>query len=91
MHDISEPPSDNSSAIPSPLTEPQAAVEKSPSLLNKTNVRQYAFDVLQSDRPGLVGKITRVSEDFYTAIEAATRKAIINRINAHPSVGKTLM
>ena len=60
------------------------------SLLNKTATRDYAEMVMKLERPALAEKFTRVSETFFEAIEAQTRIAIINRIKAHNSSGKTL-
>jgi RNA polymerase sigma factor (sigma-70 family) len=64
--------------------------ENAMKLTNQTAVRRYALDVLKQERPALAEKFTRVGSDFFEAIEAATRSAIIQRIKAHNSAGKTL-
>ena len=60
------------------------------SLLNKTNVRKYTEAVLAEKRPALVGKMTRVSAEFYVKVENATRQFVQNYIESMPSTGKTI-
>ena len=50
----------------------------SDSLLNKTALRKYTFEALARVRPGLVGKMTRVGDDFFVKMEARLRSRIIN-------------
>jgi hypothetical protein len=76
-----------------PQPQPQKQIEtiETPmKLTNQTAVRRYALDVLKQERPALAENFTRVGSDFFEAIEAATRSAIIQRIKSHNSVGKTL-
>lgn len=74
---------------PQPTTATPGRV-RTPCLLNKSEVRLYAEGVMRRDRPALADKFTRVSESFYETIEAQLKTIIANRINAHPSTGKTL-
>lgn len=58
--------------------------------INKAAVREYAIEVLKHERPALAAKFTRVGSEFFEAIEAATRNAIVNRVKSQCSSGKTL-
>ena len=64
--------------------------ENAMKLTNQTAVRRYALDVIKQERPGLSDKFTRVGSEFFEAVEAATRAAIVSRIKSHNSAGKTL-
>jgi hypothetical protein len=57
------------------------------SLICASKCKKFALEYAKANR---AQGFTRVSEDFLIAIEAATRYAIQNRINHHPSKGKTL-
>lgn len=59
-------------------------------LINRAAVREKALATLARDRAHLVEKFTRVSDDFFTAIEAEVVIAIEKRIQFMPSCGKTL-
>ena len=50
--------------------------------------KKFALEYAKANR---AQGFTRVSKEFLIAIEVATRNAIQNRINQHPSKGKTLM
>ena len=50
--------------------------------------KKFALEYAKANREQ---GFTRVSKEFLIAIEVATRNAIQNRINQHPSKGKTLM
>jgi hypothetical protein len=60
------------------------------SLINKAHVRKYALDTLATRRPALRNKLTRVSEEFFTRIDAHLREYVSQQINSLPSVGKTI-
>lgn len=62
----------------------------SQSLINKSNVRQFTMDAIKATRPGLDGKMTRVSGEFFTKVEAATRTFITHYVSSMPSSGKTI-
>lgn len=59
-------------------------------LIQKTAVRDYARAMLAAERPALASKFTRISSDFFEAIEASTRAAVVNRVRGQSSCGKTL-
>lgn len=58
------------------------------SLICASKCKKFALEYAKANR---AQGFTRVGEDFLIAIEIATRNAIQNRINQHPSKGKTLM
>lgn len=58
------------------------------SLLCKSKVKQAALDIAATKRPA--ARFSRVGNDFYVKIEAATRNAIEAAVMQHPSVGVTL-
>jgi RNA polymerase sigma factor (sigma-70 family) len=63
-----------------PQPQPQKQIEPIESLMkltNQTAVRRYALDVIKQERPGLSDKFTRVGSEFFEAVEAATRAAIV--------------
>lgn len=57
-------------------------------LTSPTKIRQLALDTAKACRPA--ARFTRVSKEFIDAIEAATRRAVIDRVQRHPSLGTTL-
>lgn len=58
------------------------------SLICASKCKKFALEYAKANR---AQGFTRVSEDFLIAIEATVRNSIQNRINQHPSKGKTLM
>lgn len=60
------------------------------TIISKTHVRRYALSMIEAKRPGLKGKITRVSADFFTKVDAAAKAFITNYVEAMPSTGKTI-
>ena len=56
-------------------------------LINKRQVRRFALHVSKEKR---AGKFTRVGSDFYSSLHATVRSLIENRVQRHPSIGKTL-
>lgn len=60
------------------------------SLLNKSNVRKFTLDALAASRPGLDGKMTRVSQEFFDKVEASVRTTIVRHLESMPSNGKTI-
>lgn len=60
-------------------------------VINRDYVRRWALDYCREhDMPSKRNKV-RCSEDFLNMIEAATKSAIIHRIESHTSKGKTLV
>jgi len=59
-------------------------------LLNRSAVRDFAFAVLAEKRPAWGARVTRISGEFYVAMEACLRNAIASHVERHPSVGKTI-
>lgn len=55
-------------------------------LLNRAKVKSLALACAQQR----ARKFTRVGNDFFVAIEAATRNAILHRVDSAPSMGVTL-
>jgi hypothetical protein len=62
-----------------------ATQQKTP-LINRAKVKAMALQHAQLR----ARKFTRVSNDFYVAVEACLRNCIATRIANHPSVGITL-
>ncbi len=60
------------------------------SLLNKSAVKKFTLATLQSERPHLAEKFTRVSGEYYIALEAKLRGVIREHLNTMPSNGKTI-
>lgn len=59
-------------------------------LINKSNVRKLA-ELACKERADKGGRhFTRISKEFYEAIDAATRNAISSRVHSAPSIGVTL-
>lgn len=61
-----------------------------PSLLNRAEVRRFVFKTIEARRPGLAGKMTRISEDFFLNTEAKLKAQIVAHIENHNSAGKTI-
>lgn len=61
-----------------------------PSVINRAELRRYAFKVIEAKRPALHGKMTRVSEEFFQQMEAKLKAMVIQHIELHPSSGKTI-
>jgi hypothetical protein len=59
-------------------------------LINRAAVRDFALACLPRIRPGLVGKLTRVSGKFYERAQAGLTLWIEGEIAAHPSRSKTI-
>ncbi len=57
------------------------------SLINKAQVKRKALEVATAERSH---KFTRVSQQFIDDIEATVRNAIVTKVKATPSKGKTL-
>ena len=57
------------------------------NLICASKCKKFALEYAKANR---AQGFTRVSEEFLIAIEAAVRNSIQNRINQHPSKGKTL-
>jgi hypothetical protein len=53
-------------------------------------VRDFTFAVLKEKRPALANKLTRISGDYYAAMEARLINAIVDHISRHPSCGATI-
>lgn len=60
------------------------------SLLNKSAVKTFTLALLQSERPHLADKFTRISSEYYTSIEAKLRATIRDHLNTMPTNGKTI-
>jgi hypothetical protein len=58
----------------------------SDSLLNRTQVRDFAFEMVKSKRPGLVGKMERVGDSFFEGIEAKLRMRIHADVRARTKI-----
>jgi len=61
--------------------------ERLSSVVNRAYIRKWALDYANDKR---FHKFSRVSESFLAAIETATKNAIRDRIDRHPSKGVTL-
>jgi hypothetical protein len=59
-------------------------------VINRDYVRRWALDYCATHAMPSKRKKIRVSEMFLNIIEAATKSAIIHRIESHSSKGKTL-
>jgi hypothetical protein len=59
-------------------------------LLNRSAVRDITFAILAEKRPALVGKLTRISGEYYQQMEARLINAIADHISRHPSCGATI-
>ena len=59
-------------------------------LINRRAVREFTFVVLAERRPALAGKLTRISGDYYAAMEARLVNAITDHVSRLPSVGATI-
>lgn len=57
------------------------------TLICASKCKKFALEYAKANR---AQGFTRVSEEFLIAIEASVRNSIQNRINQHPSKGKTL-
>jgi hypothetical protein len=57
-------------------------------VINRDYVKRWALDYAHTNR---CHHFTRDSEQFLNAIETATKAAIRDKIDRHPSKGKTLM
>ncbi len=55
-------------------------------LINRAKVKSLALACAQQR----ARKFSRVSKEFYVAINHAVHQAVINRVASHPSVGVTL-
>jgi hypothetical protein len=63
--------------------------ERRSRVINRDYVKRWALDYARTNRG--THPFNRVSESFLNMIEAATKAAIRDRIDRHPSRGKTLM
>ena len=60
-------------------------------LICASQCKKAALEIVKSNPvPQRANKFTRVSEDFLIACEANLRAFIKNRIDSHPTKGKTL-
>jgi phosphomevalonate kinase len=59
-------------------------------VINRDYVKRWALDYCRDHEMVSRRKFKRVSEAFLNMIEAATKSAIIHRIESHPSKGQTL-
>lgn len=57
------------------------------NLICKSKVKKLALDYAKANR---AKEFTRVGEDFFIACEANLKNFIQNRVDGHPSKGKTL-
>lgn len=57
-------------------------------VINRAYVKQWALEYAKDKRP--FWSATRVSENFLNAVETATKAFIRDRIDRHPTKGKTL-
>lgn len=57
-------------------------------VINRDYVKRWALDYAKDKRSH---PFNRVSEQFLNMVEAATKAAIRDRVDRHPSKGKTLM
>jgi hypothetical protein len=83
---------DNNTSTIGDLLEKQAEIvdlrKRMSRVINRKYVKDWALDYASAKR---WYPFTRVSEQFLNAIETATKAAIRDRIDRHPSKGKTLM
>ena len=59
-------------------------------LINRAAVREKALAVIALKRPGLTGKMRRVSSKFYLKAQAALENFLDDYIERMPSAGRTL-
>jgi hypothetical protein len=69
---------------------PELKLRKPRSLLNRAVTREFIFDAIKVSRPGLHGKIERISASAFERIEASLRRTIHCEVSQIPSVGKTM-
>lgn len=61
------------------------------TVIKPSKVKQLALSIAKSNpAPTRANMFTRVSEDFLVACEANLKEFIRNRVQRHPSCGKTL-
>lgn len=60
------------------------------SLINKTHVRNYTLAALAEKRPALKDKMTRISDEYFIKVDAATRRFVSSYLETMPSSGKTI-
>lgn len=63
---------------------------KRKSLINKSVCRDRIFRAIEGFRPGLKGKMTRVSADVYEHLDSYLGLEIDRIVISHPTVGKTV-
>lgn len=56
------------------------------SLINKSACKKYIVELTKATRP----RFTRISDEYFTALEAQLKIYIAKSIQNHPSKGKTL-
>jgi hypothetical protein len=59
-------------------------------LLNQAEVRREVFRRLESERPHLVGKLTRVAPSFFERLDQKLVQMVIAEVRALPTSGKTI-
>jgi hypothetical protein len=59
-------------------------------LLNCAEVRREVFRRLEVERPHLVGKLTRVSPEFFERLDAQVVQLVIKEVRSLPTVGTTI-
>jgi hypothetical protein len=60
------------------------------SLLNKSEVKKYTRDALLHFRPHLAEKMTRISSDWYIALDQIVVENVRKWVMSATSAGKTL-
>lgn len=68
-------------------TKDNTRIKQKFAFINKSRCKKFALDFAKSNR---AQKFTRVGEAFYISCENALRTHMSNRINCHPSKGKTI-
>ena len=59
-----------------------------PNLINRSACKKTVLEIADKNRSK---KFTRVSADVFEHLEYVIKKEIINIVQKHPSVGKTIM
>jgi hypothetical protein len=86
--DLVTPPSVASGEGRTPEGDTRENGHRQSRVINRDYVKRWALDYARTNR---AQPFTRVSERFLNAIEAQTKSLIRQRIDKHPSRGKTLM
>lgn len=82
---------DNGNSNAEVVSTPTPKIKATFRLICAAKCKRFAIEVVKANPVAQrADKFTRVSEDFLIACEANLKNFIINRVNTHPTKGKTL-